>query len=756
MAGPMSQMSAVLYKSLFLQMRQRKSNCAQICVPCVFLFFFGFFNFIFGFASVNYVSTYVNYPSTWNSHYQFYGYEGTLESYYVHAAFSQNKGDDVGTLGNGTNADPTKPSGMLGSIQQYRYSDYRISSNHNKQIPNVPWFEEFSSPNKVDEQIYDSILAQRLNYINDDVDYNVVPTCAVNFDSVDFDNARMSYTLQWDPKSQYENLLPSYLPQDYDWDNSEDNATPQLVSNLISSAFASSVLDRNVTIWSKATDMKSNQTTTTAFNFVPLLGFILIPPAMSFMLPVIVFQFVLEKSHGQLEMAKLKGLNMLVYWFSSFLFYYFFYSILVGVAWAIMWIVNAQIVMDSWTISIPLFMLWGLTQISLGAIFSTMFNSERNATIVSYLMVFLTIGAGICLNLFLYSKKPADWWYHLFPPLTFVRGIYLIQTSFVNFKPVTWEQYWIPEIGDVYMILVLQSVVMLLVAIYLEMVMPRKFGKAESMLFPVMWIWRWFRAKVLDSDDRPVNDEDDIEGEDPDCLEERQRVLASDDFTLKCVRLRKEYGAHVALRSFCIGIENGECFGLLGPNGAGKTTLISSLCGMNTPTSGKALVDGHDTIEEMSTVRKILGYCPQHDILYDDLTIWEHVAFFFRLTGVPPGVSFHVAVMNVIESVGLQDHMHKSSKELSGGMKRRLSIANALVGDPRLLLLDEPTTGLDPESRRDIWDIISEAGQGRSVLLTTHDMVEADTLSTRIGIMSLGRYTPLSSKSCCLCFVWWP
>jgi len=170
------------------------------------------------------------------------------------------------------------------------------------------------------------------------------------------------------------------------------------------------------------------------------------------------------------------------------------------------------------------------------------------------------------------------------------------------------------------------------------------------------------------------------------------------------------------------------------------------LCGMIDATAGNAVIGGHRLDTDGMNAKLCLGYCPQHDILWDDLTIAEHLSFFFRLTGYPSSSPLHVHVMNLVEKVGLADHMHKRAKELSGGMKRRLSIANAIVGDPSLLLLDEPTTGLDPESRREVWDILNDASRGRATLVSTHSMDEADLLCDRIGIMSRGRLVSLGNQ----------
>jgi ABC-type multidrug transport system ATPase subunit len=178
-------------------------------------------------------------------------------------------------------------------------------------------------------------------------------------------------------------------------------------------------------------------------------------------------------------------------------------------------------------------------------------------------------------------------------------------------------------------------------------------------------------------------------------------------------------------------------FGLLGPNGAGKTTLISILTGLYPPTSGDAFLAGFNVHTEIEKIYQNIGVCPQHDILWEDLSVEDHLYFYARIKGVSPKDE-KAAVTASLETVSLTDFRTRTAKGLSGGEKRRLSIAIALIGFGKVIFLDEPTTGLDPEVRRLIWEIINKAKQGRTIILTTHSMEEAEVLCQRIGIMSKG------------------
>jgi ABC-2 type transport system ATP-binding protein len=204
--------------------------------------------------------------------------------------------------------------------------------------------------------------------------------------------------------------------------------------------------------------------------------------------------------------------------------------------------------------------------------------------------------------------------------------------------------------------------------------------------------------------------------------------------------LRKSYDALEAVRGISFEIAVGECFGLLGPNGAGKTTTIEILEGLLAPTSGEVGVLGRRWGRDDQEIRERLGVCLQQTILSEKLQVGETVALFRALYkhGRDPD--------RVIAEVGLTEKRGARVGTLSGGQKQRLAVACALVADPEMLFLDEPTTGLDPQSRRQVWDLVREfKGRGRSVLLTTHYMDEAERLCDRVAIVDRGLIIALGS-----------
>lgn len=190
----------------------------------------------------------------------------------------------------------------------------------------------------------------------------------------------------------------------------------------------------------------------------------------------------------------------------------------------------------------------------------------------------------------------------------------------------------------------------------------------------------------------------------------------------------------VALHPTYFSVRKGEVLGLLGPNGAGKTTLISILTGLVQPDSGEAWIGGASILNELPKVYKSIGVCPQFDLFWEDLTVEEHLLFYLRLKGSKHDLDSEEAeVLRVCTDVELQDHRYKLAKALSGGMKRRLSLAISLIGNPDAIFLDEPTTGLDPLNREIFWGILQKIKKDKSIILTTHLMQEADFLSDRVG-----------------------
>ncbi len=202
--------------------------------------------------------------------------------------------------------------------------------------------------------------------------------------------------------------------------------------------------------------------------------------------------------------------------------------------------------------------------------------------------------------------------------------------------------------------------------------------------------------------------------------------------------ITKVFNGLQAVDQVSLAVERGIIFGLLGPNGAGKTTLIKILTTLMRPTSGKAFVEGHDVMTDGKAVRRIIGVVPQENNLDRYLTARENLILHARMHGIPSR-EYNPRIDQLMELTGLAGRQHDFPDTFSGGMQRRLVAIRALVHNPLVLFLDEPTTGLDPQSRRALWDYIQSLRTKMTIFLTTHYMDEADALCDRIVIMDHGK-----------------
>ena len=218
-----------------------------------------------------------------------------------------------------------------------------------------------------------------------------------------------------------------------------------------------------------------------------------------------------------------------------------------------------------------------------------------------------------------------------------------------------------------------------------------------------------------------------------------------DPARLKC-RRGKVDRRKVAVRNFSLMVREGEVFGLLGHNGAGKTSAMKMVTSEEAVTGGRVEVTGMEVRGSQSSVYDQLGYCPQADTLWQRLSPREHLRLFARIRGVPER-DIDGLVSNYLRGLHIEEHASKASRDCSGGTKRKLNYGIAMVGDPKIVLLDEPSTGMDPQSKRFVWNTISSSFRaGRGAILTTHSMEEADAVCSKIGILVKGELRCLGSS----------
>uniref|UniRef100_A0A8D3C3Q5 P-type phospholipid transporter n=1 Tax=Scophthalmus maximus TaxID=52904 RepID=A0A8D3C3Q5_SCOMX len=265
---------------------------------------------------------------------------------------------------------------------------------------------------------------------------------------------------------------------------------------------------------------------------------------------------------------------------------------------------------------------------------------------------------------------------------------------------------------------------------YIEAVFPGQYGIPRPWFFPFTKSY-WLGEKDGKSNKVHLTV----------CIEEEPTHLEPGVYIENLVKVYR-HGKKLAVDGLTLGFYEGQITSFLGHNGAGKTTTMSILTGLFPPTSGTAYILGRDIRSELSIIRQSLGVCPQHNVLFSMLTVEEHIWFYSRLKGLSEQ-QVKGEIEQILQDTGLPHKRSSRTSTLSGGMQRKLSVALAFVGGSKVVILDEPTAGVDPYARRGIWDLLLQYRQGRTIILSTHHMDEADILGDRIAIISHG-------KLCCV------
>ncbi|KAJ3196135.1 ATP-binding cassette sub- A member 1 [Irineochytrium annulatum] len=296
-----------------------------------------------------------------------------------------------------------------------------------------------------------------------------------------------------------------------------------------------------------------------------------------------------------------------------------------------------------------------------------------------------------------------------------------------------------------------------------DTIIPNEYGTSYPIWFPFLPSYWGYTSKSKQAEAEWLNKVKQLTAniaapaadEDHDVTAERAyTVTPGGGEVVKIVNLRKVYKHNifsasandkVAVANTCVSLPEGKLLALLGQNGAGKSTTMSILAGLTPATAGDALIYGLSIRNQIGRVRRLLGVCPQHDILFDDLTAREHIELYAGLKGVPKKYWTELFEER-LKAVKLWTVKDVQSGTYSGGMKRRLSLLISTIGDPRVIFMDEPTTGMDPVNRRHVWSFIEQFKKDRVIVLTTHSMEEADVLGDRIAIMAHGRLRAIGNS----------
>jgi len=509
------------------------------------------------------------------------------------------------------------------------------------------------------------------------------------------------------------------------------------------------------------------------------------PPMFNFM--ILLNQIVTENELKLRLSMRTMGLKNSIYWFTWFItntvINIFSALVLIGFGAAFQF---AFFLKTNFLVLFLLFFLFSTSMVPLAFFFSAFLNSTKTASTVA----FIVFVAGLLLQV-MFTSFPIYYWYEdstprilqiLFPfyaPFDFAKLFADINTltqpqisldgSTNSATGYTLSQLFHPfnvtsvsvtspaGVQSMIMFIVI-AIILLILAWYFDNVIPIPRRPVWFPFQPAYW-----GCTCLSLDDpepviTPVN-ADQLSQMSPDAKKEMEAAINKTlRDGLRIININKRFTSYwsymlniltrgkVRDRSFqavanmFLTVPSGECLALLGHNGAGKTTLVNMLTGLFPPTSGDAIIFGHSLRGQngMDRIRTLLGVCPQHDILFPELTAKQHLELFADIKGIPLK-NRKQTIINKLKQVNLLDVANVQAGRFSGGMKRRLSLAVSCIGDPRILFLDEPTTGLDPINKREVWDLIKEMKQNCIVILTTHSMAECEYLSDRIAIMAHGR-----------------
>ncbi|XP_037363662.1 phospholipid-transporting ATPase ABCA3 [Talpa occidentalis] len=457
---------------------------------------------------------------------------------------------------------------------------------------------------------------------------------------------------------------------------------------------------------------------------------------------------VQEKERRLKEYMRMMGLGCWLHWGAWFLLFFLF--LLVAVAsMTLLFCVEVKKDQAVLTHSDPSLVLvflacFAVASISFSFMVSTFFSRANMAAAVGGFLYFFTYIPYFFVaphyNWMTLSQKLLSC---LLSNVAMAMGAQLIGKFEAKGTGVQWRDLLSPvnvdddfTFGQVLGMLLLDAALYGLVTWYVEAVLPGQLGVPQPWYFFVTpSYWCGTPSTLLGKEE---DDEDPEKALGTEYFEAEPEDLVAG---IKIKHMSKVFGAGgkrtAAVRDLSLSLYEGQITVLLGHNGAGKTTTLSMLTGLFPPTSGRAYIGGHEISRDMVQIRKSLGLCPQHDILFDNLTVAEHLSFYAQLKGLS-AQKCPEEVKQMLGVLGLEDKRDVRSRLLSGGMKRRLSIGIALVAGSKVLMLDEPTAGMDTVSRRAIWDLLQQQKRGRTVLLTTHFMDEADLLGDRIAIMAQG------------------
>ncbi|XP_026281728.1 cholesterol transporter ABCA5 isoform X3 [Frankliniella occidentalis] len=475
---------------------------------------------------------------------------------------------------------------------------------------------------------------------------------------------------------------------------------------------------------------------------------VLMVMAMSQYTTYLIVLIVNEKENHSLAAMKTMGVKDSAYWFAWFVIYTVLVAALALVVVLLLYLSDI-LPRSSYTLLFLNVTAYGCSSIMITFVLSTFFNNARTAGLLaSFVTTLLSLVFLLETGLDVHSTA-GKCILGLLSPLAFAKVLYLAIAMEMNGVGLTWVTMWEgpqPTPGVYFLLQFVDILLYGLLAYYLDNVLPNEHSIRRSPLFflnPMFWCNKKSVRATATANGEPFTyltteetESGDIEPVPPE-LKGREAIRIED--------LHKTFNTCFkpgvkAVNGINLTIYEGQITAILGHNGAGKTTLFNILLGCTAPTSGTAYIYGYDirNANDMQVVRRMTGVCPQFDILFKTLTAREHLHFYGTVRGIPAS-KLDYEIEHTLADLDLLEKADFVSANLSGGQKRKLCIGIAIIGDPKIIVLDEPSAGVDPISRRHIWSVLQSRKAGKVILLTTHFMDEADILAERKAVISKGR-----------------
>ena len=535
-------------------------------------------------------------------------------------------------------------------------------------------------------------------------------------------------------------ISPKFQLSLINYETHRGNQLLNLLCNNLLNSISNLSLTNRINTWMFQIPERGNVFNLNIFN---LVGNLLFPLLTTLIMPLFVNTLVHDKEGKHLIMMKQSTLHEFSYLIINFVYFFVVYILTLFPAFVSTLAFEIRIFRhSSFVLLFIIHFIWGCSLISLALFFSIFFNRARTAVNFTYIVVVLGVIISFLFSLMstFHESITSNFIYMLYPPFAYYRVLFLLNYRCQQYQCFQLDVFssWNTLVQSIFF-LSLGSLLVFFLSIYLLMVFPNENGNRKHPLFCLLYICRLFNFNIVSKYVIPYSKQP-KNYEKMTCYPKRNPV-ESKEFPICMYRLRKVYKtgkrSHIAVKGFTLQVQTNECFGLLGSNGAGKTTLISMLTGVVAPSSGSAFINEYSLKGNILKIYKKLGYCPQNDILYPELTSAEHILFYSRLKGVKIKYEKHV-LNDILKISKLLNFRNVKVNVLSGGLKRRLSIALSIINNPTILILDEPTAGLDPLSRNHVWNLIKHLRKDRAIIITTHNMEEADTLCTKIGILHFG------------------